>query len=93
MPTHHQARAGRRVPVRHLQGPGNRARCARVLVEAVHYVIPTPAVRVPLTGLLPTAHEVVVGGYGFAGHRLANERHSIFWAPLPVAVSGDESHE
>ena len=74
MPTHHQARAGRRVPVRHLQGPGNRARCARVLVEAVHYVIPTPAVRVPLTGLLPTAHEVVADGYEFAEHLLASQR-------------------
>ena len=45
------------------------------LVEAVHYVIPTmPAVRVPFAGLLPTAHEVVAGGYDFAEHLLANQR-------------------
>ena len=45
------------------------------LVEAVHYVIPTmPVVRVPLAGLLPTAHEVVVGRYEFAEHLLANQR-------------------
>ena len=45
------------------------------LAEAVHYVIPTmPAVRVPFAGLLPTAHEVVAGGYDFAEHLLANQR-------------------
>ena len=39
------------------------------LVEAVHYVIPTmPVIRVPLAGRLPTAHEVVAGGYEFAEH-------------------------
>ena len=46
------------------------------LVEAVHYVIPTMlVVRVPLAGRLPTAHAVVVGGYEFAEHLLANQRH------------------
>ena len=45
------------------------------LVEAVHYVIPTmPVVRVPLAGLLPTAHEAVAGRYEFAEHLLANQR-------------------
>ncbi len=45
------------------------------LVEAVHYVIPTmPVVRVPLAGLLPTAHEAVADGYEFAEHLLANQR-------------------
>ena len=45
------------------------------LVEAVHYVMPTmPVVRVPLAGLLPTAHEAVAGAYGFAEHLLASQR-------------------
>jgi len=45
------------------------------LVEAVHYVIPTmPVIRVPLAGRLPTAHEVVTGGYEFAEQLLANQR-------------------
>ena len=45
------------------------------LVEAVHYVIPTmPAVRVPLVGLLPTAHEAVANGHEFAEHLLADQR-------------------
>ena len=45
------------------------------LVQAVHYVIPTmPAVRGPLAGLVPTAHEAVADGYGFAEHLLANQR-------------------
>ncbi len=45
------------------------------LVEAVQYVIPTmPAVRVPLAGLLPTAHEVVADGYDFVEHLLADQR-------------------
>ena len=45
------------------------------LVQAVHHVIPTmPAVRVPLAGLLPTAHEAVAGGYEFAEHLIANQR-------------------
>ena len=45
------------------------------MVEVVHYVIPTmPAVRVPLAGLLPTAHEAVADGYEFAEHLLANQR-------------------
>ncbi len=47
----------------------------KTLVEAVHYVIPTmPVVRVPLAGLLPTAHEAVTGRYEFAEHLLANQR-------------------
>lgn len=47
----------------------------RPLARAVHYVIPTmPAVRVPLAGLLPAAHEVVAGGYEFAEHLLASQR-------------------
>jgi hypothetical protein len=45
------------------------------LVEAVHYVIPTmPTVRVPVVGLLPTAHEAVAEGYEFAERLLANQR-------------------
>ena len=45
------------------------------LVEAVHYVIPTmPVVRVPLAGMLPTAHEAVAKAYGFAEHLLADQR-------------------
>jgi hypothetical protein len=45
------------------------------LVEAVHYVIPTmPVVRVPLADRLPTAHDVVAGGYEFAERLLANQR-------------------
>jgi hypothetical protein len=45
------------------------------LAEAVHYVIPTmPVVRVPLASRLPTAHEVVAGGYEFAEQLLANQR-------------------
>ncbi|HXZ65892.1 MAG TPA: hypothetical protein VEH05_14210 [Streptosporangiaceae bacterium] len=45
------------------------------LVEAVHYVIPTmPVVRLPLAGMLPTAHEAVAGAYGFAEHLLADQR-------------------
>ncbi len=45
------------------------------LVEALHYVIPTmPVARVPLAGLLPTAHDAVAGGYEFAEHLLANQR-------------------
>jgi hypothetical protein len=47
----------------------------RPLVDAVHYVIPTmPVVRVPLAGRVPTAHDVVAGGYEFAEHLLANQR-------------------
>jgi len=58
-------------------------------VEAVHYVIPTmPAVRVPLTGLLPTAHEDAARRDDFAEHLLASQRQSGFWAPLPVAIPG-----
>jgi hypothetical protein len=45
------------------------------LVEAVHYAIPTmPVVRMPFTGVLPTAHEAVAGVYGFAEHLLADQR-------------------
>ena len=45
------------------------------LAETVHYVIPTmPVVRVPFVDRLPTAHEVVAGGYEFAEHLLANQR-------------------
>jgi hypothetical protein len=29
---------------------------------------------VPVAGLLPAAHEAVAGGYGLAGHLLANQR-------------------
>jgi hypothetical protein len=45
------------------------------LVEAVHYVIPAmPVVRMPLAGMLPTAHEAVAEAYGFAEHLLADQR-------------------
>jgi hypothetical protein len=58
------------------------------LVETLHYVIPTmPVVRVPLAGLLPTAHDAVAGGYEFAGHLLANQREfadKVITATSPV---------
>ena len=45
------------------------------LVEAVQFVIPTmPTVHVPFADRLPTVHEVVSDGYGFAEHLLANQR-------------------
>ena len=45
------------------------------LVEAARYVITTmPVVRVPLAGLLPTAHEAVADGREFAQQLLANQR-------------------
>ena len=45
------------------------------VVDTVHYVIPTmPVVRMPLADLLPTAHEAVAEGYGFAEHLLAEQR-------------------
>ena len=45
------------------------------LVETVRCVIPAmPVVRVPLAGLLPTAHEAVAGGYGLAEALPANQR-------------------
>ena len=45
------------------------------LVEAVHHATPAmPAVRVPLAGLLPTAHEAVADGYEFAERLLADQR-------------------
>ena len=45
------------------------------VVQAVHYVIPAmPAVRVPLAGLLPAAHQAVAEGYGFAEQLLADQR-------------------
>jgi hypothetical protein len=47
----------------------------RPLVEAVQFFIPTmPTVHVPFADRLPTAHEVVTDGYGFAEHLLANQR-------------------
>jgi hypothetical protein len=58
------------------------------MVEAVHYVMPTmPVVRVPLAGLLPTAHEAVAGAYGFAEHLLADQRRfadEVITATSPV---------
>ena len=52
------------------------ALCAlRPLVETVRCVIPAmPVVRVPLAGLLPTAHEAVAGGYGLVEALPANQR-------------------
>ena len=45
------------------------------LVEAVHFVVPTmPTIHVPFADRLPTVHEVVSDGYGFAEHLLANQR-------------------
>jgi hypothetical protein len=45
------------------------------LVEAVQFVVPTmPIVHVPFADRLPTAHDVVANGYGFAEHLLANQR-------------------
>ncbi|TVZ02007.1 hypothetical protein EAS64_31770 [Trebonia kvetii] len=47
----------------------------KTLVESVQFVTPAmPAVRVPLADRLPTAHEVVAGGYDFAERLLANQR-------------------
>jgi hypothetical protein len=46
------------------------------LVGVVHYIIPTmPVVRLPLGGLVPTAHEAVADGYEFAERLLADQRH------------------
>jgi hypothetical protein len=60
------------------------------LVEAVHYAIPTmPVVRMPLTGVLPTAHEAVAGAYGFAEHVLADQRRfadEVITATSPLLV-------
>ena len=45
------------------------------LVEAVQFVVPTmPTVHVPFADRLPTVHEVVTDGYGFAEHMLTNQR-------------------
>jgi hypothetical protein len=45
------------------------------VVEAMHYVIPTmPVVRMPLAGVLPTAHEAVGEAYDFTEHLLADQR-------------------
>jgi hypothetical protein len=57
------------------KGQGIALGALRPLVEAVHHVIPTmPVVRPPLAGRMPTAHEVMAGGYEFAEHLLANQR-------------------
>jgi hypothetical protein len=58
------------------------------VVEAVHFVVPTmPTVHVPLADRLPTIHEVVSDGYGFAEHLLANQRQfadEMFKAASPM---------
>ena len=47
----------------------------KTLVETIQFVAPAmPAVHVPLADRLPTAHEVVAGGYDFAERLLANQR-------------------
>ena len=47
----------------------------KTLVETIEFVTPRmPAVHVPLTDRLPTAHEVVSGGNDFAEHLLTNQR-------------------
>ena len=47
----------------------------KTLVETIQFATPAmPAVRVPLADRLPTAHEVVAGGYDFAERLLANQR-------------------
>ena len=61
------------------------------LVEAVHYVIPAmPTIHVPFADQLPTWHEVVTDGYGFAEHLLANQRQfadQMFKATSPLLPS------
>jgi hypothetical protein len=58
------------------------------LVEVVQFVIPTmPTVRVPLADRLPTVHDLVVDGYEFAEHLLANQRKftdEVFKVTSPV---------
>jgi hypothetical protein len=47
----------------------------KTLVETIQFVTPAmPAVRAPLADRLPTAHQVVAGGYDFAERLLANQR-------------------
>lgn len=47
----------------------------KTLVEAIQFVTPAmPAVRVSLADRLPSAHQVVAGGYDFAERLLANQR-------------------
>jgi hypothetical protein len=56
-------------------GQGIALDALRPLVETVRCVIPAmPVVRVPLAGLLPTAHEAVAGRYGLAEALPANQR-------------------
>lgn len=47
----------------------------KVLVETVQFVAPTmPAIHIPLTRRLPTAHQAVADSYEFAERLLANQR-------------------
>lgn len=47
----------------------------KTLVETIQFATPAmPAVRVSLADRLPTAHDVVAGGYEFAERLLANQR-------------------
>jgi hypothetical protein len=58
----------------------------KTLVESVQFVTPAmPAVHVPLADRLPTAQQVVAGGYDFAERLLANQRQ--FADEVVTAVS------
>jgi hypothetical protein len=47
----------------------------KTLVETIQFVAPVkPVVHVPMADRLPTAHQVVAGGYEFAERLLVNQR-------------------
>jgi hypothetical protein len=57
------------------KGQGIALDALKTLVETIQFVTPgMPAIHVPLADRLPTAHQVVAGGYDFAEHLLANQR-------------------
>jgi len=66
----------------------------KTLVEAIQFVTPAmPAVHVSLADRLPTAHQVVAGGYDFAERLLANQRQfadEVITAASPLLPSRAE---
>ena len=57
------------------KGQGIALDALKTLVETIQFVTPAmPAVRMPLAGRLPTAHEVVADGYDFTEQLLASQR-------------------
>jgi len=69
----------------------------KTLVETVQFVTPAmPAVRMPLAGRLPDAHEVVAGANDFAEHLLANQRQfadEVITAVSPLVPKAIKSAE